>query len=490
MFATLALVTSTCFGQQLPAAVSAPKRPGCVVAGRQPKTWHLRLAPGAGAEVFLRTGSDSPRGREKAEPFAQRLFLPAGASGPAMVEAVADGVQVVGFVAAEEVALSLKAPVVFQGWLLPGPGFGLGWSAVRGDRVTVRVPQTTLDGWEVEPSIRPVEAGVACTQLSLDDVSWELGNADVLTGPLAEPVSLPQRQAVALFETRGGASRGSIVAANGQVDESATVVERVGEWVRVVWRRYGGAAWGWSRESALKADPRAPRAESRVGGSGMVGSGPGGCGNGIDDNELVRFQCKHALPLAVTTAGPSTRRVVGQVLAGTPVEVVLGKELLAPQRWLPMALNSSTLELNSSCDAMFEVRSSDLADCVRTKNDEDEGKEALVTHERRVVLGKVTVEGGLDAAVVTRLVKLYESQVKYCYSLELVKKDGLAGTVTVTTTIDASGTVTDAKVTASTLANAKVEGCITERLLRWRFPKTANGGVARLTLPWTFAPSD
>ncbi len=104
----------------------------------------------------------------------------------------------------------------------------------------------------------------------------------------------------------------------------------------------------------------------------------------------------------------------------------------------------------------------------------------------RVIPGKTTVVGGLDKDVIMKVIKRHQNEIKFCYEQELQKNPSLGGKVAVAWTIDPAGGVSEANVSESSIGNANVEGCIVQRIRRWKFPEPQGGGVVNVTFPWIF----
>ncbi len=104
----------------------------------------------------------------------------------------------------------------------------------------------------------------------------------------------------------------------------------------------------------------------------------------------------------------------------------------------------------------------------------------------RVIPGKTTVVGGLDKDVIMKVIKRHQNEIKFCYEQELQKNPALAGKVAVAWTIDATGGVSEANISESSIGNANVESCIEQRIRRWKFPEPQGGGVVNVTFPWIF----
>jgi len=104
----------------------------------------------------------------------------------------------------------------------------------------------------------------------------------------------------------------------------------------------------------------------------------------------------------------------------------------------------------------------------------------------RIIPGKTTIVGGLDREVIMKVIKRHQNEIKFCYEAELQKNPALAGKIAVAWTIDPAGLVSEASVSESSMGNEAVEGCVLERIRRWKFPEPAAGGVVAVTFPWIF----
>jgi TonB family protein len=107
----------------------------------------------------------------------------------------------------------------------------------------------------------------------------------------------------------------------------------------------------------------------------------------------------------------------------------------------------------------------------------------------RVVPGKTIVVGGLSKEVIAKIIRSHQSEIKYCYEIELQKKPSLFGKVAVLFTIDGSGSVSEANVAETSLDNSNTEQCMLGRIRRWRFPEPQGGGLVTVTFPWVFKPA-
>lgn len=101
------------------------------------------------------------------------------------------------------------------------------------------------------------------------------------------------------------------------------------------------------------------------------------------------------------------------------------------------------------------------------------------------------VLGGIDEDAIRRAIDEHRDQIKYCYEKEInAERPDLAGRIGVRWVIGASGTVTSAGISSTTLRNANTERCVVEVIKRIQFPPVRGGGVAEVTYPFVFKPSN
>lgn len=104
--------------------------------------------------------------------------------------------------------------------------------------------------------------------------------------------------------------------------------------------------------------------------------------------------------------------------------------------------------------------------------------------------GDPIVLGSLDKSLIDRTVKKHLAQIRYCYERELKTDPSLAGKVTMKFVIEADGSVSSAIVKSTTLGSETVEACLSQRLLRMRFPAPKGGGIVIVNYPFVFQVAD
>ncbi len=104
----------------------------------------------------------------------------------------------------------------------------------------------------------------------------------------------------------------------------------------------------------------------------------------------------------------------------------------------------------------------------------------------RVRTGSSAVQGSLSPEVIRRVIRRHINEARYCYERALAQSPNLAGRVTVSFVVGASGSVTSATVDGSTLGNESVESCLVAAVRRWTFPAPEGGGEVRVAYPFQF----
>ncbi|MFO0594991.1 MAG: DUF2330 domain-containing protein [Myxococcaceae bacterium] len=105
----------------------------------------------------------------------------------------------------------------------------------------------------------------------------------------------------------------------------------------------------------------------------------------------------------------------------------------------------------------------------------------------RVQFGGVQTTEGYDTVIVTRVMKMNQNQLKYCYARALNLNPTLAGKLMLRFEVGEEGRVTKSEVLTSTVASDDVTACVTTRTRVWQFPKPA-GAPAVVTVPIVFTP--
>lgn len=109
------------------------------------------------------------------------------------------------------------------------------------------------------------------------------------------------------------------------------------------------------------------------------------------------------------------------------------------------------------------------------------------SHPPTVVPSTPHVAGVMDKEIIRRVVRQHLNEVRGCYDRELPRSPALAGRLVVKFVIAPNGSVAGAIAESSTLANARVEACVTAAVARWTFPTARDAGTAIVSYPFVFA---
>ncbi|MBC7742839.1 MAG: AgmX/PglI C-terminal domain-containing protein [Bdellovibrionaceae bacterium] len=96
------------------------------------------------------------------------------------------------------------------------------------------------------------------------------------------------------------------------------------------------------------------------------------------------------------------------------------------------------------------------------------------------------VSGGLDREVIAQYIKTQLGQILYCYERQLSATPDLYGKVAVKFTIASTGQVETQAINDTTLKNSSVEGCILNKVAKWKFPEPKGGTKVLVTYPFLF----
>ena len=101
------------------------------------------------------------------------------------------------------------------------------------------------------------------------------------------------------------------------------------------------------------------------------------------------------------------------------------------------------------------------------------------------------VYGSIDTDAIARAIAAHRDEIKYCYEKEInAEHPDMAGRVGIRFVIGASGTVNSAGTINTTLHNANTENCVCQVIKRIQFPPVRGGGIAEVTYPFVFKPSN
>ena len=102
-----------------------------------------------------------------------------------------------------------------------------------------------------------------------------------------------------------------------------------------------------------------------------------------------------------------------------------------------------------------------------------------------------SASGGLDKAIIRRVVRAHLNEVRACYELELQHAPELSGRVSTRFTIAADGSVASALADRDGLASRgpageRIAACVAGAIRRWTFPRVRNGAATVVSYPFSF----
>ncbi len=107
------------------------------------------------------------------------------------------------------------------------------------------------------------------------------------------------------------------------------------------------------------------------------------------------------------------------------------------------------------------------------------GGVGLIEEESEVI-------GGLDREVIAQYIKTQLGQILYCYERQLSANPELYGKVAVKFIIAGTGQVESQLIGQTTLNSVPVEGCILNKISKWKFPEPRGGTKVVVTYPFLF----
>ncbi len=110
------------------------------------------------------------------------------------------------------------------------------------------------------------------------------------------------------------------------------------------------------------------------------------------------------------------------------------------------------------------------------------------TKQPKVHQARAQVAGGLDEAVVRRVVRTHLNEIRHCYDQALTRDPTTKGRLALEFLVGDAGLVSNAVVGESEVRDPLLGRCVVQAAQRWRFPRPAGGGGTLVTYPFTFEP--
>ncbi|MEM6531886.1 MAG: AgmX/PglI C-terminal domain-containing protein [Myxococcota bacterium] len=103
-----------------------------------------------------------------------------------------------------------------------------------------------------------------------------------------------------------------------------------------------------------------------------------------------------------------------------------------------------------------------------------------------ISLSTPVVMGSLPKDVIKKVINQNRNQIRFCYEVELQKNQQLAGKVQMKWVIGATGSVVKTSVTQDTMQSKRVGQCLRQKIMGWKFPAPAGGGIVEVNYPFVF----
>ncbi|MEZ4742148.1 MAG: AgmX/PglI C-terminal domain-containing protein [Bdellovibrionota bacterium] len=98
------------------------------------------------------------------------------------------------------------------------------------------------------------------------------------------------------------------------------------------------------------------------------------------------------------------------------------------------------------------------------------------------------VSGGLTSQEVLSVIRTHLNEIRHCYEQLLQRSPQASGKISANFVIGLSGVVKSVKVINSSISDARMQGCVTGSIKRWKFPKPRGGSDVSINYPFVFNP--
>ena len=103
-----------------------------------------------------------------------------------------------------------------------------------------------------------------------------------------------------------------------------------------------------------------------------------------------------------------------------------------------------------------------------------------------MAIGRPTVVGDLDKAIIRRYIKRNIAKISYCYEKALLASPDIVGVINVQFFIAPTGKVTTANASG---VSTEVASCVAGVIRSIEFPTPKGGGGVQVNYPFTFRPT-
>lgn len=102
--------------------------------------------------------------------------------------------------------------------------------------------------------------------------------------------------------------------------------------------------------------------------------------------------------------------------------------------------------------------------------------------------GDPVVAGGLTTQEVQAVIRANLNQIRHCYEQLLQRSPNANGKIKVNFVIGSDGRVTSSNIASDTVGDAVMAGCVTGKIVRWKFPTPRGGQNVNVNYPFVFNP--
>ena len=102
--------------------------------------------------------------------------------------------------------------------------------------------------------------------------------------------------------------------------------------------------------------------------------------------------------------------------------------------------------------------------------------------------GDPVVDGGLTSQEVQAVIRANLNQIRHCYEQLLQRAPNSNGKIKVDFTVGTNGRVTSTGIVSSTISDAVMQGCVSDKIRRWAFPKPRGNMPVSVKYPFVFNP--
>lgn len=102
--------------------------------------------------------------------------------------------------------------------------------------------------------------------------------------------------------------------------------------------------------------------------------------------------------------------------------------------------------------------------------------------------GDPLVSGGLTQEEILATIRMHLNAIRHCYEKLLQRAPESTGKIKVRFIVDLGGRVSSTNITETSIKDKEMQGCLTDNIRRWEFPKPRGKSPVTVNYPFTFNP--